>query len=80
MASRKPSELNLTLPVIRSSLNWNQAELARAAGLPPNAISDFERGNRAFSAEKLEELAGVVTDRPKFPPVDHLKIPPSSQP
>ena len=21
-----------------------------------------------------------VTDRPKFPPVDHLKIPPSSQP
>ena len=60
MASRKPSELNLTLTVIRSSLNWTQAELARAAGLPPNAVSDFERGNRAFSAEKLEELAGVM--------------------
>ncbi|MEO6195202.1 MAG: helix-turn-helix transcriptional regulator, partial [Thermoanaerobaculia bacterium] len=60
MASRKLSELNLTLTVQRSSLNWTQAELARAAGLPPNAVSDFERGNRAFSAEKLEELAGVM--------------------
>jgi transcriptional regulator with XRE-family HTH domain len=60
MASRKPAELNLTLTVLRSSLNWTQAELARAGGLPPNAVSDFERGNRAFSAEKLEELAGVM--------------------
>ncbi len=60
MASRKPSELNLTLTVLRSSLNWTQAELARAGGLPPNAVSDFERANRAFSAGKLEELAGVM--------------------
>jgi tetratricopeptide (TPR) repeat protein len=60
MASKKLSDLNLALTVMRSALSWNQAELARVAGLPPNAVSDFERGNRAFSLEKLEELAGVM--------------------
>ncbi|HEX4498605.1 MAG TPA: helix-turn-helix domain-containing protein [Thermoanaerobaculia bacterium] len=60
MSSKKPTDLNLALTAMRSALNWNQAELARAAGLPPNAVSDFERGNRAFSVDKLEELAGVM--------------------
>ena len=61
MSSKKPTDLNLALTAMRSALNWNQAELARAAGLPPNAVSDFERGNRVFSVDKLEEaLAGVM--------------------
>jgi transcriptional regulator with XRE-family HTH domain len=60
MSSKKPTDLNLALTAMRSALNWNQAELARAACLPPNAVSDFERGNRAFSVDKLEELAGVM--------------------
>jgi transcriptional regulator with XRE-family HTH domain len=60
MPAKKPTDLNLALTAMRSALNWNQAELARAAGLPPNAVSDFERGNRAFSLDKLEELAGVM--------------------
>ena len=60
MSSKKPTDLNLALTAMRSALNWNQAELARAAGLPPNAVSDFERGSRTFSLDKLEEMAGVM--------------------
>ena len=60
MGSRKPSDVSLALTVIRSALDWNQAELARAAGLSPNAVSDLERGKRPLSLDKLKELAGVL--------------------
>jgi transcriptional regulator with XRE-family HTH domain len=60
MGSRKLSDVNLALTVLRSALDWNQAELARAAGLSPNAVSDFERGKRPLSLDKLKDLAEVL--------------------
>ncbi|MFL6261771.1 MAG: helix-turn-helix domain-containing protein [Thermoanaerobaculia bacterium] len=60
MASKTPSDVNLALACMRSALNWKQSELAEAAGTRGTTISDFERGNRTFSLEKLTELAGVL--------------------
>jgi len=60
MASKTPSDLNRALAAMRCALDWKQAELARASGLRGTTISDFERGNRTFSLEKLTELAGVL--------------------
>jgi transcriptional regulator with XRE-family HTH domain len=60
MASKSPSDVNLALACMRSALNWKQSELAEAAGTRNTTISDFERGNRAFSLERLTELAGVL--------------------
>ncbi len=60
MASKEPSDLNRALTALRSALNWNQGELARAAGVQPNMISDFERGHRPLSRDKLKELARVM--------------------
>ena len=60
MASKAPSDLNRALAAMRCALDWKQSELARATGLRGTTISDFERGNRAFSLEKLTELASVL--------------------
>jgi tetratricopeptide (TPR) repeat protein/DNA-binding XRE family transcriptional regulator len=60
MASKTPSDINLALACMRSALNWKQSELAEAARTRGTTISDFERGNRTFSLEKLTELAGVL--------------------
>jgi transcriptional regulator with XRE-family HTH domain len=68
MASKTPSDLNLALAAMRSALNWKQSELAEAARVRGTTISDFERGNRAFSLEKLTELAGVLGLPPEAVP------------
>jgi transcriptional regulator with XRE-family HTH domain len=60
MPRRTLPPLSLALTVLRSALGWSQAELARAAGVLPNAISDYERGHRTFQRDKLDELASVM--------------------
>ncbi len=60
MASKELSDLSRALTNLRSALGWSQSELARAAGVQPNMISDFERGHRPLSRQKLKELAGVM--------------------
>ena len=46
------------LAALRAVLGWDQAELAQVAGVPPNTISDYERGHRNLTDDKLDELAG----------------------
>jgi len=48
--------------------------------MPSWAKGVAQEVERLFSGVTEARFGGVVTDRPKFPPVDHLKIPPSSQP
>ncbi|MEO6191532.1 MAG: helix-turn-helix transcriptional regulator, partial [Thermoanaerobaculia bacterium] len=60
MARKELSTLNLALTVIRSVLGWDQADLAQAAGVQPKVISDYERGHRPLTREKLEMLAGAM--------------------
>jgi transcriptional regulator with XRE-family HTH domain len=60
LASKEPSDLNRALTALRTALNWNQAKLARVAGVQPNVISDFERGQRNFDRGDLEKIAGLM--------------------
>ena len=52
--------LNLVLTLLRLAANWNQAELARAAGVRPTMISDYERGHKKLTRARLEELVGYL--------------------
>lgn len=47
-----------SLAAVRKVVDWDQSELARAAGVPSSIISDYERGHRQLSQAKLEELLG----------------------
>jgi tetratricopeptide (TPR) repeat protein len=60
MARNDLSPLSRALTVLRSIVGWDQTELADAAGIAPNVISDYERGQRELSRERLEELAGLL--------------------
>lgn len=53
-----PSSLALT--VLRSALEWDQTKLAKAAGVRPSVISDYERGQKNLTRDRLEELAGCL--------------------
>ena len=56
----------LQLRIARAALKWSINDLARAAGIPRNTISDFENGKIAGDRRKLAairrslESAGVV--------------------
>jgi transcriptional regulator with XRE-family HTH domain len=58
MSQKALPPLSLALTVLRSALSWTQSELARAAGVRPNVISDYECGQRPLQRDRLEELAG----------------------
>jgi tetratricopeptide (TPR) repeat protein len=60
MAAKTPTDVNLALACMRSALDWKQSELAEAAGERATNISDFERGKRTLTLERLTELAGVL--------------------
>src|SRR6185295_11870338 len=60
MASKPVPLLSRALTVLRSGLGWDQKQLARAVGKPSSVISDFERGKRTVTREKLEGFARVM--------------------
>lgn len=56
-----PSELfSARLKASRDLRQWSQAELARAAGLPPSSIAHFEAGSRKPSFDNLRRLANAL--------------------
>ncbi|HET9209538.1 MAG TPA: helix-turn-helix transcriptional regulator [Thermoanaerobaculia bacterium] len=59
-ALKSPPPLSRALTSLRELADWSQAELAQAAGVSPNRISDYERGHRTVTRELLEELAGLM--------------------
>lgn len=63
-APKSPPDLSRALTHLRELASWNQGELAQAAGISPNKISDYERGHRTVTRELLEKLAGLMG----FPP------------
>jgi transcriptional regulator with XRE-family HTH domain len=52
--------LGLALGFLRSIQGWSQKDLADAAGLHPNLLSDYERGRKPLSRERLEPLVQVL--------------------
>jgi transcriptional regulator with XRE-family HTH domain/tetratricopeptide (TPR) repeat protein len=60
MASKPVPPLSRALTVLRSALGWEQTALAKAVGVRPSVISNYENGHRPLTREKLEELARVM--------------------
>jgi len=52
--------LGVALTNIRRALGWSLGELAAALGKPQNLLSDYERGKKTLTQEKLEELAAPM--------------------
>lgn len=58
---RLPSEIfQERLKTARDLREWNQAQLAAKAGLPPSSIAHFETGARKPSFDTLRRLANAL--------------------
>lgn len=51
---------HLALACLRVALGWSQKQLAMAAGISANLLSDYERGRKRLHRERLEQLAGKL--------------------
>jgi transcriptional regulator with XRE-family HTH domain len=60
MALKLISDLNLALVCLRVARGWSQKQLALAAGVSANLLSDYERGRKRLHREKLERLVGKL--------------------
>jgi transcriptional regulator with XRE-family HTH domain len=52
--------MNLTLSFLRLTKGWTQARLGEAAGVSPNLLSDYERGRKKLSRQRLERIVAVM--------------------
>lgn len=53
-------DLGIVLCFLRRGQGWSQVQLARAAKIPANLISDYEQGRKTLSRKRLEYLAAVM--------------------
>jgi transcriptional regulator with XRE-family HTH domain len=60
MVPKIPPPLGLALTFLRSAQGWSQKDLAAAAGTTSGMISDYERGQKHLSREKLEHFVRVM--------------------
>lgn len=60
MRTKMPPIMNQSLTALRLALGWSQQELAQASGIPANLISDYERGRKALSRQRLEQIAAAM--------------------
>ena len=55
-----PPSLSVALTLLRSARGWTQKELAQATGIPSGILSDYEKGRRNLSRERLESLVAAL--------------------
>ena len=60
MARKIPPPLNLALMYLRSAQGWSQQELAESTGIAGNLLSDYERGRKTLSRERLEIIVAAL--------------------
>lgn len=53
-------DLGLALTCLRSAAGWSQRELAAAAGITPNLLSDYERGRKLLHRNRLAKLVRAL--------------------
>src|SRR5947199_10184486 len=53
-------DLSIVLTFLRLGQGWSQADLGEAAGISPNLISEYERGGKTLSRERLEHLIAYL--------------------
>ena len=59
----KPDDVSpwgTVLTVLRVSRGWSQKELAAAAGIRPDVVSDYERQGQKRSPDRLQSLAAIM--------------------
>lgn len=61
-----PSQNGLVLSLLRMLQGWNQKNLSAASGVQGNLLSDYERGRKPLSRERLEMLASTMGRTPEF--------------
>jgi transcriptional regulator with XRE-family HTH domain len=52
--------LGLALTYLRKAIGWNEGDLAAALGVSASLISDYERGKKALTRERLEKIIAVM--------------------
>ena len=57
---KTPSQNSLALSLLRITHGWSQKELSQASGVQGNLLSDYERGRKPLSRERLEMLASAM--------------------
>ncbi len=60
MTRTTPPPMNLTLAFLRLAQGWSQTDLGKAAGISPNLLSDYERGRKTLSRQRLEWLVATL--------------------
>jgi tetratricopeptide (TPR) repeat protein len=60
MEPKIPPPMGLALTLLRSVVGWGQKQLAAAYGTSSRVISDYERGQKHLSREKLDEMVRVL--------------------
>ncbi len=53
-------DLALVLVFLRRGQGWTQAQLARAAGISPSRLNDYENERETLTRARLEQLAGAM--------------------
>lgn len=64
MERKIPPPLSLALAILRIRQGWAQKELAAAAGIPANLLSDYERGRKTLTRERLDSLLTLMGLQP----------------
>jgi transcriptional regulator with XRE-family HTH domain len=64
MERKIPPPLSLALDILRTRQGWTQKELAAATGIPANLISDYERGRKTLTRERLDSLLRAMGLQP----------------
>ena len=64
MKNKMPPIMNQSLSALRLALGWSQQELAQASGIPANLVSDYERGRKTLSRQRLEQFAAAMGLQP----------------
>ena len=65
MPKPSPSPLGAVLRFLRFAAGWSEAELAQALEISPDLISKYEKGRKALSRERLEELLAAMDVPPE---------------
>jgi tetratricopeptide (TPR) repeat protein len=56
--------LSLALDILRTRQGWTQKELSAATGIPANLLSDYERGRKTLTRERLDSLLRAMDLQP----------------
>lgn len=64
MERKIPPPLSLALDILRTRQGWTQKELAAATGIPANLLSDYERGRKNLTRERLDSLLTAMGLQP----------------